>query len=129
MSFDKLRMTGRGFDRDYGVTTHAVLFLDDLDPDAVGDAGADAGVPGERAAVGGPTAVGAVLRPRKPLRLATKASTRRFTPSSAVSATAQSGNLARGFATPASIRPGEDCRWRSSSDFFSASRMNDMRRP
>lgn len=35
-------MTGRRFDRDYGVTTHAVLFLDDLDPDAVGDAGAHA---------------------------------------------------------------------------------------
>jgi SAM-dependent methyltransferase len=34
--------SGRGFDRDYGVTTHAVLFLDDLDPDAVGDAGAHA---------------------------------------------------------------------------------------
>ena len=42
MSFDKLRMTGRRFDRDYRVTTHAVLFLNDLDPDAVGDAGAHA---------------------------------------------------------------------------------------
>ena len=34
--------SGRKFDRDYGVTTHAVLFLEDLDPDAVGDAGAHA---------------------------------------------------------------------------------------
>jgi SAM-dependent methyltransferase len=46
LSFDKLRMTersaGRRFDHDYGVTTQALLFLDDLDPDAVGDAGAHA---------------------------------------------------------------------------------------
>lgn len=34
--------SGRKFDRDYGVTTHAVLFLEDLDPEAVGDAGAHA---------------------------------------------------------------------------------------
>ena len=38
----KARSGGRRFDRDYGVTTHAVLFLTDLDPDAVGDAGAHA---------------------------------------------------------------------------------------
>ncbi|HEY5339937.1 MAG TPA: class I SAM-dependent methyltransferase [Candidatus Aquilonibacter sp.] len=36
------RSGGRRFDHDYGVTTHAVLFLTDLDPDAVGDAGAHA---------------------------------------------------------------------------------------
>jgi SAM-dependent methyltransferase len=45
-SIDKLRMTerssGRRFDRIYGVTTHAILFLGDLDPDDVGDAGAHA---------------------------------------------------------------------------------------
>jgi SAM-dependent methyltransferase len=38
----KSRSGGRRFDRDYGVTTHAVLFLTDLDPDAAGDAGAHA---------------------------------------------------------------------------------------
>ena len=38
----KSRSGGRRFDHDYGVTTHAVLFLTDLDPDAVGDAGAHA---------------------------------------------------------------------------------------
>jgi SAM-dependent methyltransferase len=38
----KSRSGGRRFDREYGVTTHAVLFLNDLDPDAVGDAGAHA---------------------------------------------------------------------------------------
>jgi SAM-dependent methyltransferase len=32
------RRSGRGFDRAHGVTTHAVLFLSDLDPDAVGEA-------------------------------------------------------------------------------------------
>ena len=36
------RSSGRRFDHDYGVTTHAVLFLTDLEPDAVGDAGAHA---------------------------------------------------------------------------------------
>jgi SAM-dependent methyltransferase len=36
------RSGGRRFDHEYGVTTHAVLFLTDLDPDAVGDAGAHA---------------------------------------------------------------------------------------
>jgi SAM-dependent methyltransferase len=38
----KSRSGGRRFDHDYGVTTHAVLFLTDLDPDAAGDAGAHA---------------------------------------------------------------------------------------
>ncbi len=33
------RSDGRRFDRDYGVTTQAILFLSDLDPDDVGDAG------------------------------------------------------------------------------------------
>jgi SAM-dependent methyltransferase len=33
------RSSGRRFDRERGVTTHAVLFLQDLDPEAVGDAG------------------------------------------------------------------------------------------
>jgi SAM-dependent methyltransferase len=36
------RSGGRRFDREYGVTTHAVLFLNDLDPDAAGDASAHA---------------------------------------------------------------------------------------
>ncbi len=36
------RLSGRRFDHDYGVTTHAVLFLTDLEPEAVGDAGAHA---------------------------------------------------------------------------------------
>jgi hypothetical protein len=36
------RSSGRNFDRELGVTTHAVLFLDDLDPETVGDAGAHA---------------------------------------------------------------------------------------
>jgi SAM-dependent methyltransferase len=36
------RISGRRFDHDYGVTTHAVLFLTDLEPEAVGDAGAHA---------------------------------------------------------------------------------------
>jgi hypothetical protein len=38
----KSRSGGRWFDHAYGVTTHAVLFLTDLDPDAAGDAGAHA---------------------------------------------------------------------------------------
>ena len=38
----KSRSGGRWFDREYGVTTHAVLWVTDLDPDAVGDAGAHA---------------------------------------------------------------------------------------
>ncbi len=38
----KSRSGGRRFDHDYGVTTHAVLFLTDLDPEAAGDAGAHA---------------------------------------------------------------------------------------
>lgn len=38
----KSRSGGRRFDHDYGVTTHAVLFLTDLDPDSAGDAGAHA---------------------------------------------------------------------------------------
>jgi SAM-dependent methyltransferase len=38
----KSRSGGRRFDHQYGVTTHAVLFLTDLDPDTVGDAGAHA---------------------------------------------------------------------------------------
>lgn len=33
---------GRRFDREYGVTTHAVLWVTDLDPDAAGDAAAHA---------------------------------------------------------------------------------------
>lgn len=36
------RSAGRRFDHDYGVTTQAILFLTDLDPEAVGDAGAHA---------------------------------------------------------------------------------------
>ena len=36
------RSQGRRFDRDYNVTTQAILFLNDLDPDTVGDAGAHA---------------------------------------------------------------------------------------
>jgi SAM-dependent methyltransferase len=36
------RSQGRRFDRDYNVTTQAILFLSDLDPDTVGDAGAHA---------------------------------------------------------------------------------------
>lgn len=36
------RSAGRRFDRDYGVTTQAILFLTDLDPEYVGDAGAHA---------------------------------------------------------------------------------------
>lgn len=36
------RSGGRRFDHRYGVTTHAVLFLTDLDSDAAGDAGAHA---------------------------------------------------------------------------------------
>ncbi|MDP9024292.1 MAG: class I SAM-dependent methyltransferase [Candidatus Eremiobacteraeota bacterium] len=36
------RSTGRKFDVDRGVTTQAILFLTDLDPEAVGDAGAHA---------------------------------------------------------------------------------------
>ncbi len=36
------RASGRRFDRDHGVTTHAILFLSDLDPDSTGDAGAHA---------------------------------------------------------------------------------------
>jgi SAM-dependent methyltransferase len=35
----KSRSGGRRFDREYGVTTHAVLWVTDLDPDVVGDAG------------------------------------------------------------------------------------------
>lgn len=36
------RSAGRRFDHDYNVTTQAILFLSDLDPDTVGDAGAHA---------------------------------------------------------------------------------------
>jgi SAM-dependent methyltransferase len=36
------RSAGRRFDHDYGVTTQAILFLTDLDPERVGDAGAHA---------------------------------------------------------------------------------------
>lgn len=36
------RSGGRRFDRDYGVTTQAILFLGDLDPDEAGGAGAHA---------------------------------------------------------------------------------------
>jgi hypothetical protein len=36
------RSSGRNFDRERGVTTHAVLFLEDLDPESAGDAGAHA---------------------------------------------------------------------------------------
>ncbi len=36
------RSGGRRFDREYGVTTHAVIWLNDLDPDAAGDAAAHA---------------------------------------------------------------------------------------
>jgi SAM-dependent methyltransferase len=38
----KSRSGGRRFDREYGVTTHAVLWVTDLDPDAAGDAAAHA---------------------------------------------------------------------------------------
>ncbi len=36
------RSAGRRFDHDYGVTTQAILFLTDLDPEQVGDAGVHA---------------------------------------------------------------------------------------
>jgi SAM-dependent methyltransferase len=36
------RAAGRRFDRDHGVTTQAIAFLSDLDPDSTGDAGAHA---------------------------------------------------------------------------------------
>jgi len=36
------RSSGKRFDREYGVTTQAILFLGDLDPDEAGDAGAHA---------------------------------------------------------------------------------------
>lgn len=36
------RASGRRFDRDHGVTTHAILFLSDLDPESTGDAHAHA---------------------------------------------------------------------------------------
>ncbi len=36
------RAAGRRFDRDHGVTTHAIAFLTDLDPDSSGDAAAHA---------------------------------------------------------------------------------------
>jgi SAM-dependent methyltransferase len=36
------RASGRRFDRDHGVTTHAILFLSDLDPESTGDAAAHA---------------------------------------------------------------------------------------
>jgi SAM-dependent methyltransferase len=36
------RAAGRRFDKDHGVTTHAIVFLSDLDPDSTGDAGAHA---------------------------------------------------------------------------------------
>ena len=38
----KSRSGGRRFDRNYGVTTHAVLWISDLDPDTAGDAAAHA---------------------------------------------------------------------------------------
>jgi len=38
----KSRSGGRRFDREYGVTTHAVLWVSDLDPDTAGDAAAHA---------------------------------------------------------------------------------------
>ena len=41
-------------------------------------------------------------------------------------ATAHTGNRAFGGATLTSNRAGPVCRWRSLSDFFSASRMNDI---
>ena len=43
------------------------------------------------------------------------------------SATAQSGRPRAFCAVPESINPGIACRWRSISDFLSASRMNDIR--
>ncbi len=42
VKMNKERSAGRRCDRDYGVTTQAIAFLDDLDPEAVGDAGAHA---------------------------------------------------------------------------------------
>src|SRR5262245_64180551 len=49
-----------------------------------------------------------------------------FTPSSAARPAAHSGNLRRGAATLTSNSAGDDWRWRSFSDFLSASRMKDM---
>ncbi|MBK9253780.1 MAG: hypothetical protein IPM70_18670 [Proteobacteria bacterium] len=54
------------------------------------------------------------------------ASTPRFTTSTAAITQAQGGMRRRGGAMRTSISTGPDCRWRSDSDFFSASRMNDM---
>ena len=47
-------------------------------------------------------------------------------PSSTAITTAHTGNVRRGGATLTSKSDGPLCRWRSLSDFFSASRMNDM---
>lgn len=55
-----------------------------------------------------------------------QASTPRFTASTPAITHAQIGMRRRGAAMRTSISTGPDCRWRSDSDFFSASRMNDM---
>ena len=53
----------------------------------------------------------------------------RLTPNSTRAPTTQTGNLRRGAATLTSNSAGAACRWRSFSDFFSASRMKDMSAP
>jgi hypothetical protein len=53
----------------------------------------------------------------------------RFTASSAASPIAHNGKPLRGGATLTSKSAGPFCRWRSVSDFFSASRMNDIGHP
>lgn len=52
-----------------------------------------------------------------------------FTPSRTAIATAHSGNRAFGGAIFTSKSAGPLCLWRSVSDFFSASRMNDIAQP
>jgi len=53
----------------------------------------------------------------------------RFTNSNSAIAMAHSGKRVRGGATRTSNSAGPLCRWRSLSDFFSASRMNDIDSP
>src|ERR1700730_3904851 len=52
-----------------------------------------------------------------------------FTTSNATMAIAHTGNRDFGGATLTSNSAGPDCRWRSLSDFFIASRMNDIVQP
>jgi hypothetical protein len=52
-----------------------------------------------------------------------------LTTSNATIAIAHTGNRDFGGATLTSNSAGPDCRWRSLSDFFSASRMNDIVQP